>query len=87
MCKSFIQDVTVIIKDGVQQEFNAVLLNPGPFSINVASGARFYAKGEWGLSLPLVDGSFLAVCALTLDKVGSEMPSLRFKETLKELKN
>ena len=35
-----------ILKGGVQLEFNAALLNPGPFSIDVASGARVYAKGE-----------------------------------------
>ena len=35
-----------ILKGGVQLEFNAALLNPGPFSIDVASEARVYAKDE-----------------------------------------
>ena len=73
-----------IIKDGTQKEFNTTLLNPGPFTIDVTSGVRVYARGEWGLLL--VDGSFQAVCALALDKVVTEMPPLQFKDILKYLK-
>ena len=53
---------TAIVKDGVpQKEFNSSLLRPGPIDIDVATGIKVYTKGEWGLSLPLNDGSVQAV--------------------------
>ena len=78
---------TAIVNDGVpQKQFNSSLLRPGPIDIDIATGIKVHANGEWGLCLPLKDGSVQVVRALSIDQVTADMPRLHFRSALKDIK-
>ena len=76
-----------IFRDGVpQEEFTSCLLQEGPIRIDVATGVKAEAQGEWATLLPLNDGSHQIVRSLSVTKVTSDMPTLRLKPLLKKIK-
>ena len=76
-----------IIKDDVpQKEFNAALLMSSPISIDVATGIKVFTNSEWGMMLPLDDGSMQTVCTLSVNQVTSKMPCISFKHSLDKIK-
>ena len=47
-----------ILRDTIPQtQFRSTLLKQGPIEIDVATGIKVQASGEWGIMLPLEDGS------------------------------
>ena len=78
---------TAIVKDEIpQKEFNAALLRPGLIKIDFATGIKAYANSEWGMVLPLADGSMQALHCLSINQVTSEMPCIQFKPALDNIK-
>ena len=76
-----------IVRDGVpQEEFRSCLLREGPIKIDVATGVKVEAQGEWGTLLPLNDGSFQTIRSLSVAKVTSDMPTLRLQKLLAKIK-
>ena len=76
-----------IMKDGIpQQEFDSCKLQNGPIQIDVATGISVNAEAEWGIRLPLENGSYQVVRGLTVSRVTSDMPRLRLKKVLKKIK-
>ena len=72
-----------ILKDGIpQREFNSCMLRSGPIQIDVATGVQVEAQGEWGTVLPLNDGSYQVLRALTVPRVTSQMPTLHLRALL-----
>ena len=51
-----------------------------------ASGIEVSTNGEWLMTLPLGDGSFQVVKALSVKQVMSKMPHLHFKHSLDIIK-
>ena len=45
-----------------------VKISEGPILIAVASGKEIMASGEWGILIPLADGSFQTVRGLRMKK-------------------
>ena len=77
-----------ILRDGIpQEEFRSCLLQEGPIRIDVATGVKVEAQGEWATLLPLNDGSFQPVRSLSVAKVTSDMPTLRLKPLLNKIKS
>ena len=70
----------------LKKRFNAALLRPGPIEIDIATGIKAYANGEWGMALPLFDGSMQAVCCPSINQVTSKIPCLQFKPALDSIK-
>ena len=66
--------------------FHATVLNPIPTNIEDATEIKVQAKGEWGILLPLSDGSVQVVCTLSIGQVMSEMPRLKLKHALYSIK-
>ena len=76
-----------IVRDGIpQEEFRSCLLREGPIRIDVATGVKAEAQGEWATALPMNDGSFQAIRSLSVTKVTSDMPTLRLKGLMKRIK-
>ena len=76
-----------IVRDGVpQEEFRSCLLREGPIKIDVATGVKVEAQGEWGTLLPLNNGSFQTIRSLSVAKVTSDMPTLRLGKLLAKIK-
>jgi len=78
---------TAIVKDDVpQKDFNTALLIPGPINIDIATGIKVSANGEWGITLLLDDGSMQAVSAPSIKQVMWDMPCLQLKYFLDYIK-
>ena len=76
-----------IVRDGIpQDEFRSCLLRKGPIRIDVATGVKVEAQGEWATALPLNDGSFQPIRSLSVTKVTSDMPTLRLEGLLDKIK-
>ena len=79
---------TALVKEGVpQSEFNSILLKEGPITLDLATGVTTDAGGEWGMALPLSDGSFQAVRALSVKEIASRMPHKGFKPALRRVQD
>ena len=52
----------------------------------MATGVIAEAQGEWATAIPLNDGSFQAVRSLSVTKVTSDMPTLRLRGLMNEIK-
>ena len=61
------------------------MLRSGPIPLDVATGITVNASAEWGMCLPLNDGSYQAVRGLTVQKVTSDMPKLKLRKVLQQL--
>ena len=78
---------TAFVKDVIPQKvFNAALLRPGLIEIDIATGIKVYSNSEWGMAVPLIDGSMQAVCCLSINQVMSDMPCLQSKPALDSIK-
>ena len=76
-----------ILKDGIpQNEFTSTKLRSGPIGLDVATGITVNASAEWGICLPLEDGTYQAVRGLTVKKVTSDMPKFMLRNTFQKLK-
>ena len=76
-----------IMRDGIpQNEFNAVKLRSGPIGLDVATGIQVNAESEWGINIPLANGSYQVVKGLSVKKVTSDMPKLNLKSYWNKLK-
>lgn len=76
-----------IMKDGIPQvQFKSCKLQSGPIGIDVATGISVNAEAEWGINLPLADGSHQAVRGLTVSKVTSDMPKLMLRKVFEKIK-
>ena len=77
-----------ILRDGIpQQELNSCMIQEGPIPIDVATGVVVNALGEWASALPLANGSYQVMRALTVKKVTSDMPKFRLQSLLDDIKN
>ena len=76
-----------IVRDSIpENEFRAALLDKGPIDIDVATGIKVQASGEWGMMLPLEDGSYQAVRCLAVPQVTAKMPTMYLKPLLHDIK-
>ena len=76
-----------ILRDTIPQtQFKSTLLKTGPIEIDVATGIKVQATGEWGVMLPLEDGSHQAVRCLSINKVTSDMPIMRLRGLMDKIK-
>ena len=77
-----------IFRDGVPQtELNSCKLQDGPIPIDIATGVSVNALGEWASSVPLANGSYQVVRALTVKQVTANMTKLYLRPILNDLKN
>ena len=77
-----------IFKDGIpQEELISCKIQEGPIPIDVATGVVVNALGEWALAIPLANGSYQVMRALTVKKVTSDMPKFRLRNLLDNLKS
>ena len=76
-----------IVRDSIpENEFRAALLDKGPIDIDVATGIKVQASGEWGMMLPLEDGSYQAIRCLAVPQVTAKMPTMYLKPLLHDIK-
>ena len=76
-----------ILRDTIPQtQFRSTLLKQGPIEIDVATGIKVQATGEWGIMLPLEDGSHQAVRCLSINKVTSDMPIMKLRGLMDKIK-
>ena len=61
-----------IVRDGIpQEEFISCLLREGPIRIDVATGVKAEAQGEWATADPVNDGSFQAMKKIKEENKGN----------------
>ena len=62
------------------------MLKKGTIEIDVASGIQAKATGEWGIMLPLEDGSHQAIRCLSINSVTTNMQIMRMRGLMDEIK-
>ena len=76
-----------IFRDDIPQtQFNFVLLKKGSIEIDLATGLKVQATGEWGVVLPLQDVMHQVVRYLLVDKVISDMPIMKLNGLMDKIK-
>ena len=76
------------MRDGIpENELKSCKLQGGPITIDVATGIRVQATGEWGCALPLQDGKHQIVRGLTVPKVTADMSVMQLRPVLDEIKS
>ena len=76
------------MRDGIpENELRSCKLQNGPITIDVATGISVNATGEWGCALPLLDGTHQLVRGLTVPKVTSDMPLMKLRPVLDDIKS
>ena len=79
---------TALVREGVpEKEFNSKLLKKGPSSLNVATGVMVATGGEWGMAIPLGDGTYQAVCALSVKQITRQKPQMDYRPALKKVQD
>ena len=77
-----------IFKDGIPRaDLISYKIQEGPIPIDVATGVVVNALGEWASAIPLANGSYQVMRALTVKKVTSDMPKFRLRNLLDNLKS
>ena len=76
-----------ILREGVPHtEFKSTMLKKGPIELDVPSGLQVKATCEWANMLPLADGSYQVIRCLSFDRVTSDMPIMRMRGLMDEIK-
>ena len=77
-----------IMRDGIpEKELRSAKLEDGPIEIDVATGIKVYATGEWASVLPLTNGYHQVVRGLTVNKVTAKMPIMKLQKVYNKIKN
>ena len=64
----------IFMADNAVKELISVKIKDGPIPLGVASGKTINATGEVGALIPLANGRYQAIRALTLKRVTREYP-------------
>merc|ERR1712030_80301 len=76
-----------IVRDSIpEREFKSSLLRPGPIDIDVATGVKVQASGEWGMIFPLQDGSYQVMRSLAVPRVTADMSKMYLRPLLGEIR-
>ena len=76
-----------IVRDSIpEKEFRSSLLKLGPIDIDVATGVKVQASGEWGMMFPLRDVSYQVIRSLAVPKVTADMPRMQLGLLVTEIK-